>query len=105
MKEDLLQEWKRLQSAILGAEAITIPRCYSKDAIDKSQLIGFCDASAKAYAAVVYLRLENGSTASTKFLASKTRVAPAKGATIPRLELLSALLLAKLMDSIQTAQN
>ena len=35
-----------------------------------------------------------------KFVASKTRVSPISGQTIPRLELLSALLLAMLMMSV-----
>ena len=35
-----------------------------------------------------------------KFVASKTRVAPLQGLTIPRLELLSRLLLSKLLTSI-----
>ena len=38
-----------------------------------------------------------------RFVASKTRVAPLKSQTIPRLELLSAVLLARLMSSITQA--
>ena len=40
-----------------------------------------------------------------KFLTAKTRVAPAHGVTIPWLELLSALLLSKLLSSIRDALN
>lgn len=38
-----------------------------------------------------------------KFVAAKTRVAPVGGMTIPRLELLSALMLSKLIDGIHAA--
>ena len=67
------------------------------------QPCGFCDASCKAYAAVVYLLLETSAGCKVQFVASKTRVAPLKSQTIPRLELLSAVLLARLMSSITQA--
>lgn len=66
-------------------------------------LCGFSDASLKAYAAVVYLLVETSAGRHIKFVASKTRVSPLKLQTIPRLELLSALLLARLMSSISQA--
>ena len=66
------------------------------------QLVGFCDASQSAYAAIMYLRVM-GLATSVLILASKTRVAPLKTVTIPRLELLSALLLARLINSIDQA--
>lgn len=66
-----------------------------------AKLIGFCDASAKAYTAVVYLRLESVEKGVyVRFLATKTRVAPVGG---PRLELMSALLLSRLIVSIRVA--
>lgn len=63
-------------------------------------LQGFCDASKDAYAAVVYLRITSSSGVSVRFVASKTRIAPIKGHTIPRLELLGALLLVRLMSNV-----
>ena len=70
----------------------------------KYSLVGFCDASAKAYAAVVYLRTEQETHADTHILASKTHVTLlGDTTTIPRLELLSALLLAKLVMAVETA--
>ena len=60
---DLLKEWTRLYAALQGAESLMIPRCYLNglDPPNSVRLVGFCDASAKAYAAVVYLRLEGES--------------------------------------------
>ena len=63
----------------------------------------FCDASQQAYAAVVYLVAETASSKSVCLLCSKTRVAPLKTTTIPRLELLSALLLSRLLDAVTNA--
>ena len=66
-------------------------------------LQGFSDASLGAYAAVVYLKIKTPMGCSLRFVASKTRVAPIHGQTIPRLELLGALLLAKLLSSVTNA--
>ena len=81
----------------------TIPQSYISHQPESARLVGFYDASTKAYAAVVYLRLEHDTTVYVRFAAAKTRVALQKGITIPRLELLSALLLAKLIVSVQAA--
>ena len=51
---------------------------------------------------VVYVRVESIVGNSVEFVAAKTRVSPAGGQTTPRLELLSALLLAKLITSVYT---
>lgn len=71
--------------------------------IKSYSLQGFCDASQKAYAVVVYLQVKAESSIRTQFLCSKIRVAPSKGVTIPRLELLSALLLARLISTVKCA--
>ena len=102
---NLLAEWEKLYLALSEPVTITIPRAYSYQlkVAERARLVGFCDASSKAYAAVAYLRIGGEHTAQVEFLASKTRVAPTKAMTIPRLELLLALLLAKLCHSIEMA--
>ena len=75
---------------------IRVPRCYFRGSLKpvSVELHGFSNASAQVYGAVVCLRAvyEDGSISST-IKASKTRVAPMKVQTIPRLELLAALIL------------
>jgi len=98
----LLSKWNVLISGFTGI-VTSIPRCYFwsvSDATSRCSLHGFCDASLGAYAAVVYMKTETASGSSTSFVASKTRVAPLSNQTIPRLELLSALLLANLMTTV-----
>ena len=70
----------------------------------KIYLQGLAEVSKKAYCAVVYLvyRTENGE-ACTRLTASKTRVTPLKELLIPRLELMSAWILAQLVSTIRTA--
>ena len=66
----------------------------------KQQLHGFSDTFERAYAACVYLRSELKYGAYyTKLIAAKTRVAPVKKVSLPRLELSAAHLLSKLMKS------
>ena len=48
----------------------------------------------------MYLLVETAAGMAVRFVASKTRVAPLRGQTIPRLELLSALLLARLLTNV-----
>lgn len=81
---------------------LTVPRCYNTGQGDKIMLVGFCDASERAYAAAVYLRMGEEES-RVQLVAAKTRVSPTKSQTIPRLELMSALLLARLCHTVEEA--
>ena len=98
--------WQRLVAQLQDVKPFTLPRCYYTDIegdVVTSELHGFCDASARAYGAIVYLRIVTTHGKYIRFVASKTRVAPLSNQTIPRLELLSAVVLARLMHSIKEA--
>ena len=93
-----LHKWQLLVAELRDGKPIEIPRYYCHDIVGKLisyGLCGFCDASTSAYAAVVYVVVKSTTCGLTRFIASKTRVAPTQTQTIPRLELLSALLLAR----------
>ena len=67
------------------------------------QLHGFSDASKRAYAAVVYIRSTySDGQVEVRLVASKSRVAPIKRHTIPRLELLGGLLLTCLVNKLRS---
>ncbi|XP_072398237.1 uncharacterized protein [Diabrotica undecimpunctata] len=69
--------------------------------ISRIEIHGFYDASMKAYGACIYLRVlhENG-IVSCNLITSKSRVAPLKTISLPRLELLGAVLLSTLISNI-----
>ncbi|XP_053968556.1 uncharacterized protein LOC128869987 [Anastrepha ludens] len=93
IKEEERCNWFRWVKRIPAINGIKIPRCLSLASENQNnQLHIFEDASIKAYAAVAYIRSEVGSQISCSLLASKTRVAPLKPTSIPRLELLAAVL-------------
>ena len=93
-----------------GLEALgqwRIPRNYTGTRwcdIKCLQLHGFGDASSKGYGACVYLRAEmtDGSYVSSLVIA-KSKVAPLRQMTLPRLELLRALLCARLVRFVKEA--
>ena len=102
----LIEEWRGLISDLNEAQPVSLPRSYLYDITDpltSITLCGFCDASIKAFTAVVYLRLKIKAHSVVRFVAAKTRVAPLQSQTIPRLELLSAFLLSKLVVSVHNS--
>ncbi|XP_044760883.1 uncharacterized protein LOC123318338 [Coccinella septempunctata] len=65
------------------------------------ELHSFSDASQAAYAAAIYLRsIDSSGNIFVKLVCAKTRVAPVKPTTIPRLELCGALLSARLSSKV-----
>ena len=103
---EILDKWKLTVKALEGARPIRIPRFYwpGNDAsLTTYRLCGFCDASMRAYAAVIYLVPVTGEAFPPCLVCSKTRVSPLQRLTIPRLELLSTVLLARLIHSATEA--
>ena len=64
---------------------------------------GFCDASERGYGSVVYLRIQGEDKTEVSFVTARARVAPVKKVSLPRLELLGALLSARLIVFVRDA--
>ena len=100
----LLTKWKLFTRGLETLSQIKVPRYYHihQHTPVTLQIHGFSDASDRAYAAVIYLRtVYNNGMVSTCILTSKTRVAPMKKQTTPRLELLGATILSRLVHNVQ----
>ena len=98
-------EWLTLLKGLEMLEEIKINRiaCFEKASVLSVELHGFCDSSSSLYCAVVYARVTTPYGINVYFWCSKTKVAPLKKLTIPRLELLGCLLLSKLIESVTIA--
>lgn len=95
LPSELLAEWLNFVEELPTLSTITIPRYVGASANSVYELCGFCDASDKGYAAVVYLRVTDiEQKVRTFLLGSKSKLAPMKSTTTPRLELCAAWLLA-----------
>lgn len=107
LPEDLLDSWHSWEAELEHLPEITLPRCYSTPRMDHPSSIRdihvFCDASEQAYGSVAYLRTEDpDGEVEVSFLAARSRVAPRKQQSIPRLELCAALTGAQLLKVIST---
>ena len=102
--QNILLVWNSFISELSAMKEIRIPRYVLPfEKCDHFELHGFCDSSKEAYCAVLYLRSVINDTVTMHFLASKTKVAPLKELSIPRLELLGCLLLSNLLRDVTNA--
>ncbi len=105
LPEDLLQTWHSWQGELQHLSQIHLPRCYVSQQMDvpncTRQIHVFCDASEKAYGSVAYLRTENPEGGvEVSFLTARSRVAPKRQLSMPRLELCAALTGAQLASLV-----
>ncbi len=71
---ELLLEWRSLLADLREAVPISIPRSYQsrvQDAPLSYTLCRFCDASTRAYAAVIYLVIESDDNVEVKFVVAR----------------------------------
>jgi len=95
-------QWEAYKASLHKIEEIQIRRCISPAASKRITLHGFGDASEKAYAAAVYVKAEQSQGSPViSLVAAKTKVAPVKTVTLPRLELCGAVLVTKLLKTVQ----
>ncbi|UYV76242.1 hypothetical protein LAZ67_13003148 [Cordylochernes scorpioides] len=100
---DIQQEFKKWSEELDHVKKLEFPRYARVTCSENLELHVFGDASKRAYATVAFLRSVQDGIVHISLLAAKTRVAPLKSITIPRLELLACLLSARLATSIVRA--
>lgn len=98
LDSELERKWLRFQNSLPKLEEITVPRWIGSLSTTVLELHGFSDASKLAYSAVIYARTMNSDgTFKVVIVIGKSKVAPIKTITQPKLELCGAVLLARLM--------
>ncbi|XP_071654107.1 uncharacterized protein [Temnothorax longispinosus] len=97
--------WKEYYKSLPQTNELKIPRNINPGNVSNQfDLVGFGDASERAYGAVLYaVSQRSGGTLQAHLICSKSRVAPLKTISLPRLELDAALLLTKLTEQARKA--
>ena len=111
--EDLIVKWQEWLTGISLISDVCISRCVKPVEFGTAkdcQLHHFADASNEGYGVVSYLRMTNArGEVHCAFLFGKSRLAPLKSMTVPRLELAAATLAARtdvlLRRALQTAPS
>ena len=102
LSEQLCKSWHQIASDVVKATQMSFPRqCITFSPTTEATLHIFADASPKAYGAVAYL--QQGMNSS--LVMSKTRAAPLKQLSLPKLELMAAVLATRLYLFIMTSLN
>ena len=99
LDENFQNKWRKITQEIKEAVDFLIPRQYfpkTTSQFNAQELHVFADASLKAYGAVAYFLQNN----VTSLVMSKTRVSPLKSVSLPRLELMAAVLAVRLAKFI-----
>ncbi|GFW57562.1 uncharacterized protein TNCV_544711 [Trichonephila clavipes] len=97
------REWQQFLESLENINNIEIPRRIVAFP-EVIEIHGFADASERCYGAAVYCKSKNlKSETLVRLITSKSRVAPIKSLTIPRLELCAAVILAKLVKRVVAA--
>ena len=101
MGTSLCEKVQLWSSELRNLGEIRVPRSLQPEYVVCSTVHTFVDASEKAYGAASYLRcvLKDG-TRTSRLIASKTKVAPLSCVSIPRLELMGAMLGLKLTQVV-----
>lgn len=104
---ELMDRWLQWEQELADLHQVQMPRCYVPASADslatKWDLHVYCDASEKVYGAVAYLRAQAvDGNIHVSFVLAKSRVAPRKQISMPRLELSAALLGAQLSSTLKS---
>ena len=94
-----IDKWKEWLKDLNLISSLRIRRCLKPPnfEVTEAQIHHFCDASERGYGTVSYLKLtKDDGLPHIAFVIGKARVAPLKVVTIPRLELASAVLAARI---------
>ncbi|XP_035227086.1 uncharacterized protein LOC118199356 [Stegodyphus dumicola] len=103
LPEKIQKDFQKWYSELKQLSNLKVNRRIGYGNKEKWSIHVFCDASQNAYATVIFLRCEDNNRISVQLLGTKSRLAPKKTLTIPRLELLACVLGARLANYIREA--
>ncbi|GBP10481.1 hypothetical protein EVAR_70789_1 [Eumeta japonica] len=98
---DLKSMWLNIKEDLPYIETIEIPRYVFTTSEIRGEIHGFADASQRAYGCCIYFRILHQGKIKLSLLIAKSKVAPIKAQSLPRLELCAAVLLSKTWNKIK----
>ncbi|XP_045487136.1 uncharacterized protein LOC123689754 [Pieris rapae] len=99
----IIKAWKKFYSDLPFLSNLQVPRHVGVTKTSSPILLAFCDASEKAYGAVIYLCVQSEGNNTIRILYSKSKISPLKVVSLARLELCAAHLMAKLLSAVTRA--
>ena len=96
LPKNISDDWSLLAHQLPQLSVLKIPR-FIPSISSNQYLVGFADASERAYAAVLYVVSIEGNSTTVRLVTARARMAPIKPVSLPRLELCAAQLLASLL--------
>ncbi len=99
--DTIMQQWNRWTATLNTLKDFKVPRALTlSNEIKNIQLHAFCDASTLGFGSVVYLRVTYATNVvNVNFVSSKSRVAPLRPLTVPKLELQGAIVALRLVNN------
>ncbi|XP_055643157.1 uncharacterized protein LOC129779607 [Toxorhynchites rutilus septentrionalis] len=110
INNEIYETWKRWIKLLEHVNRVRLPRCYFENAnanlYNSLEAHVFVDASEAAFSAVVYFRVVySDETIKCALVSAKTKVAPLKYVSIPRLELMAAVLGVRLLSFVRESHT
>ena len=100
LPKELMASWNGWYEKLKALEGLRIPRCLQRQTDQPASYHVFCDASLKAFGAVVYARCVAADEVKIRFVIGKGRVAPLRPLSVTRLELQGAVIGCRLAHTI-----
>ena len=106
LTDEIKARYSKWLSGLKATSCMNIPQCYSRSDYEKAdsiELHTFSNASFQSFAGTIYLRIVRGETIEIVLVMAKNRVAPLEDHSLSRLELLGAVITARLISAVQDA--
>ena len=106
--DELMPRWNNWLADLTEINTVQVKRyIFDQDVVEEVELHTFTDASNVAYGAVVYYRWIDSSTKKpcVRLMMARTRVAPLKVLSVPRLQLQAAVLGVRLAHAVKKSSS
>ncbi|GBO14212.1 hypothetical protein AVEN_130879-1 [Araneus ventricosus] len=105
LSPNIAKQWNKWISELSSLNHIGIPIWISLLPTSDYSLHIFCDSSERAFGSVLYIRFQEGKTTKVQLLCSRNILSPLKRITLLRIELMTCLIGARLLNNICSSSS